>query len=69
MNWLLENLRKQDNIVQPTCTKLHYENDFYQKTFVGGCVTLLVKGYIIYIALIQAEKMLMYKDPDILTIE
>ena len=44
-------IASKDEIVEPSALKLHFNQDYKIKTFVGGCFSLIIQGIVVYIVI------------------
>ena len=56
-------MRSKDGIAPTMKTAIHFNNDVQTLTIFGGIITMIVKIYVLFIALSQGIKMVTYKSP------
>ena len=59
VNWT----KAQDEVVMPSYTNFHFNNDLKQKTLLGGFATLCVSLYIVFMIFVKGKQMLDLEDP------
>jgi len=59
----------KDGIIEPSATKLHFNNDTKIRSLVGGFLTLVIKCYVIYLTFTSGKKMFDYSAPTVIQIE
>lgn len=62
-------LKSKDEIAPTGFSQLHIRNNLGQKTVVGGCLSLFVSLYVVFIAYTKGRQMLQFDSPDISSIE
>lgn len=55
---LVDVIKSKDQIVKPSASFLHFENNLSQKTLLGGLVSIGVTIYLLFIVYTNGKKMI-----------
>ena len=58
-------IKKGDEIVKPSHTRLNFNGDVKQKTLIGGLLSYFIAFYVFYIAIKQGVRMANREGPKI----
>ena len=62
-------IASKDEIVEPSALKLHFNQDYRIKTFVGGCFSLMIQCIVAYIVIYKSYNMVLRRAPSMYSIE
>ena len=65
MQTLKIKIRDKDQLAHKAVTLFLFENDFKQKTLIGGILTIIIQLYVYYVIITLLLQMTLYEDPKI----
>ena len=65
----MNSVRGYDELAQMTYMRLYCDGDKKSRTFIGGVLSLLIRGYVMYIGIRNLVKMFIFETPYVKTIE